>query len=360
MAASPLEELILEYVETVGGLWEAVEPQVYDVILPEGVAEKLELSASDGVARLTFDPEALADHRDAHLMTFGNPTLDQVFQQAQALGQLGKLYLSGYNLSPHDLPSTLERSLEVPEGVTIHLASARVHHFHAGLFWFETTFISDEKEQEIVTVGIERYYGRRVRHLAEALHNASLSEVASLPYPDAIKLSLKQAYILARDETLRRVTATAHARQAELQANLQREIQRMTTYFADLRTELTERQTRAEARDLDTKRYRQQRQALDREEQARLQELRQKMSLRVQVRLVNTLQVVQPKLRLAVELMPAKGQAGHVEVIWDPVTQNVEAVPCPRCGRPTLALAVLRGGEVVCSACTDGAEGIGH
>ena len=33
---SPLEVFLREYLETAGGVWDEVEPQVYDVLLPAG------------------------------------------------------------------------------------------------------------------------------------------------------------------------------------------------------------------------------------------------------------------------------------------------------------------------------------
>jgi len=63
--------------------------------------------------------------------------------------------------------------------------------------------------------------------------------------------------------------------------------------------------------------------------------------------------VIQPKLRVRVRLVPRQGSAGETEVVWDPALQRVEATVCPVCGRPTLALALTRSGQVVCPACAD-------
>ncbi len=60
-ARPPLEEFLRDYAETTGGVWDEVEPQVYDLMLPGG----------DGVrepemVRLVFDPEALPEHPGAN------------------------------------------------------------------------------------------------------------------------------------------------------------------------------------------------------------------------------------------------------------------------------------------------------
>jgi vacuolar-type H+-ATPase subunit D/Vma8 len=137
----------------------------------------------------------------------------------------------------------------------------------------------------------------------------------------------------------------------ELQQYLQSETQRLTGYFTDLRAELADRQARVAAKGDAAAPFEAQRQALDREEQAQLADLRHKLALRVQIRLLNVLHVIQPKLRMRVQLVPAQGIGGEIEVVFDPALQKVEATVCPDCARPTLALALKRSGQVVCPTC---------
>ncbi len=351
METSPLEEFLLEYMEVAGGLWQAVEPQVYDAMLPAAVEQAIGLAASAGVFRFTLDPEAVPDYPTAQLMAFGNPLLDRIFEHAQSLGQVAQVYLTGFNLSPHDLPMTVRRSLQVPSGIEVRSAPPRAHHFSTALFWFQATFISDEKVQDIFSVGIDRYYGRLTRILEDTLRSAALSEARSYPFPDAPRLPLRRTYQLAREEATHAVTVTAHSHLAELQQYLQRETQRITSYFTDLRAELADRRARVVAKGEDVTPLDSQRQALDREEQAQLADLRHKLALRVQIRLLNVLHVIQPKLRIRVQLVPARGIGGEIEVVFDPALQKVEATVCPECARPTLALALKRSGQVVCPAC---------
>jgi hypothetical protein len=348
---SPLEEFLLEYMEVAGGLWQAVEPQVYDAMLPAAVEQAIGLAPSAGVFRFTLDPEALPDYPTAQLMAFGNPLLDRIFEHAQSLGQAAQVYLTGFNLSPHDLPMTVRRSLQVPSGIEVRSALPRAYHFSAALFWFQATFISDEKVQDIFSVGIERYYGRLTRTLEDTLRSAVLSEARSYPYPDAPRLPLRRVYQLARDEATHAVTVTAHSHLTELQQYLQRETQRITGYFTDLRSELADRRARVFAKGEDVTPFDSQQQALDREEQAQLADLRHKLALRVQIRLLNVLHVIQPKLRIRVQLVSSQGIGGEIEVVFDPAQQKVKATVCPVCARPTLALALRHSGQVVCPAC---------
>ncbi len=75
---SPLELFLRTYLETVGGVWDEVEPQVYDVLVPGEVG---------GVQRITFDPEALPEHPAAQLASFGTPFIDGLLADAMRRGR---------------------------------------------------------------------------------------------------------------------------------------------------------------------------------------------------------------------------------------------------------------------------------
>jgi len=351
---TPLEQFVLKYVEAVDGLWQPVEPQVYDVLLPPEDEQSLDLRSVADTSRLAFDPEALGDYPNAHPMVFGNPTLDRVFQHAQSLGQVGRVYITGLNLAPYDLAGILKRNLVLPDGVVLQVHAPRIRHYRAMLFWFQTTFVSDEKEQLTFITGIDLHYGRPARHLQQLLREASVSETPPVAYPDATAITPAQCYGLAREEAVRAITVAAHERLANLQRFLLRETERISRYFADLREELDERRDRALARSspgAEIQPFDDQRTALDREEQAQLIELRRKMALGAQVRLLNVLNVIQPKLGVMLRLSPQKGAAGEADIVFDPVTQKPEPWPCPNCGRPTLSLALTSAGQVVCADC---------
>src|SRR5207249_6522607 len=122
-----------------------------------------------GVLRATFDPEALPEHPGSQLVTFGAPLLDRMLADAQQRGRHARAYYLGLNLAPHNLASRAGRQLDLPEKARLEVE--RVHSLHFGIvvFWFEATFISDQKDQDILTVAIDRHYGRQMRHLDQLL-----------------------------------------------------------------------------------------------------------------------------------------------------------------------------------------------
>lgn len=352
-APSLLEEFVRDYVETSGGDWDEVEPQVYDVLLPAGA-----LTAEDReVVRIAFDPEALPEHPHAQLASYGTPFIDRLLEEAVTRGRYARLYIIGLNLAPHDLAGLVRRALTLPEGATLRIQGARPLHFGQAVFWFQAVFISDQKEQEVVPLALDLHYGRQVRHLDPLLDHSRLAEAPSLPLAEARRLSLAAAYPVARDAVLPTVAALANIRGREVASHVERQAARMSRYYADLRAELDEQRRRAAARAEDLTRFAGRSEALEREARLRITELRQKSALRVQLRLLTVLLVQQPKL-LVRAMVESKGRAPvPIELVWDPLMSAVEAVPCPTCGRPTFSWSWTRQGRLVCSTCVAAAPG---
>lgn len=345
-APSPLETFVRDYVEATGGVWDEVEPQVYDVLLP-GVGD------ADGreVVRIAFDPEALPEHPGAQLASYGTPLVDRLLADAVTRGRYARLYVVGLNLTPHDLAGLCRRALILPPESTLKLERARPLHFGQAAFWFQATFTSDQKEQEVVPVALDLHYGRQYRHLDELLAPSRLAETPAPLLAEARRLSLAAASPLARDAVLPTVAALANIRAREAAAHVERQVARMARYYADLRAELEEQVRRAMSREEDQARFTGRREALEREERFRIGELRQKSALRVELRLLTALLVQQPKLLVRGTVQGKRNETAPLELVWDPLVGAVEAVPCPVCGRPTYAFAWTRQGRLVCSSC---------
>jgi hypothetical protein len=354
-ARTPLEDFIRDYIETLGGDWDEVEPQVYDVLLPHDSAAATG-TLERGMLRMAFDPEALPEHPGAQLASFGTPLVDGLLADAVRRGRFARLYMVGLNLAPHDLNGRVRRGLTLGTGQRLEVRRMRPLHFTQAIYFFQAAFISDQKEQEMVPVGLDLHYGRETRHLEELLDPARLSDRPVAPLADARRLSLAAGFPVAQERVLRTLAAMANTRSRELHERLDTQVTRMTKYYADLRQELDDHAGRGKATDEATERLAARRAALDREERLRVTELRQKNSLRLELRLVNLLAVQQPKLLVSSEVISEKAAAA-LELVWDPLTEALEAPPCPSCGRPGYALELTRQGKLVCPTCSGTSAG---
>ncbi len=343
---SPLESFLRGYLETVGGAWDEVEPDVYDVLLPPDAPGASEAD----VLRLAFDPEALPEHPGAQLASYGTPLIDRLLDDALRRGRSAHFYFVGENLNPHNLPGRLRKALVLAEPLELHPQRVRAQHFTQAVYWFQAEFVSDQKEQTILPVAIDLHYGREVRHLDLLLNSARLAEAPAQPLPEARRLGITAGYALGREQVLRTLTALANLRARQLAGRRDRHIERMTRYYADLRNELEEQTQRSRNAEEAAARLEQRRAAIDREEQLRVAELVQKSNLRVHLRLLQLLRIDQPKLLVHSNVGVDRKPPAHLELVWDPLTEALEAPACPSCGRPTFELEPTRQG-IGCPAC---------
>lgn len=350
-APSPLEEFVRDYIDVTGGVWDEIEPQVYDLLLPAAGAGAETSRLDREIVRVAFDPEAIPEHPGAQLVSFGTPLMDRLFTDAVERGRFARMYIVGLNLMLHDVAGKVRRAYTLPTDTVLNVERVRCLHFPQAVFWLQATFASEQKEQEIVPVALDLHYGRQVRHLETLLDHARLSETPSAPLLEARHLSLASAYPYARQQALRTVAAMANARHRQLREHTERQMARMSRYYADLMSELDEQVQRATDRGDDRAKFAGRRDGLDREAKVRLAELRQKSTLFVEVRLLNVLVVHQPKLLIHVGAQIGKREREHLELVWDPLTEALEAVPCPHCQCPTFTIAANRLGRLVCPEC---------
>lgn len=348
---SPLEQFFRDYVDVVGGACDEVEPQVYDVLLPW--AELEPDSSGEDIVRVAFDPEAVPEHPGAQLASFGTPLVDRLLKGAMSRGRGAQAYFNGLNLTPHDLARRVRRTLSLAEGLELKIGKARPLHFAQAVFWFQATFLSDQKEEEILPIATDLHSGRQVRHLEQLLDYSRLGERPSRYLAEARRPSLAAIYPAVREQIVRTVAALANTRRRELSQRLDRQLDRMTRYYGDLRDELDAQIRRARNRGEDLAKFGPRREAIDREERLRAADLRKKSALRVQLRLANLLVIQQPKLLLRSTITPARrpNAATDLELVWDPLNESLEAATCPRCQSPTYVFQLDGRSQVTCPNC---------
>ena len=128
------------------------------------------------MVRLVFDPEAIPEHPGAQLASYGTPLIDRLLADAVNRGRHLEVYRVGLNAATQGVEDRLRRAVTLPQGYAMKVERARPMHFPQAVFWFEATFVSDQKEQDLLTVAIDVHHGRQVRHLEELLDRTHLAE----------------------------------------------------------------------------------------------------------------------------------------------------------------------------------------
>ena len=157
---------------------------------------------------------------------------------------------------------------------------------------------------------------------------------------EAPHASLAAGYWFARKQVVPNITSLANSRRREWASRVEKQTARMSGYYAQLRREAGEQA----ARTADSARSAARCEAIDREERLRIAELQQKSAVRARVKLASLTVIQQPKLLLSTAIFDKARLLGRLEVVWDPLSEAIEAVPCPACSQPTFALRIHRNG----------------
>ncbi|MFI5378612.1 MAG: hypothetical protein ACHRHE_04890 [Tepidisphaerales bacterium] len=333
----PLERFLRDYTELRQGAWDEIEPQVYDVLMDEEVL------------RVTFDPEALVEHPAAQLASAGSPLVDRLLADARQRWSFARLHRLGLNLHPHNLEARLRRTIALADKQTLQLDRVRPLNFTQAVYWFTAEFISDQREQEVLCVGADLHHLREVRHLDRLLDLNQLSDAPVELYADARRASTSAGYRLARDSAVRTLGTLANTRAREIAARVDRQAGRMQRYYDQLLAELDERARREGDTEAES-RLASRKEAVVRERQLRIAEVRQKGELRVRLELTNLLLIQQPKLLMHATLAEHQ-QSAAIEIVWDPLTDAMEAVACPKCRRPGFAFRFEPRAGLGCADC---------
>ncbi len=328
-----------DYVEARDGAWDEIEPQVYDLLIGPELVE------------VAFDPEALPEHPQAQLASFGSPLIDKLLHDASERWCSASFHRVGLNLHPHDLESRVRRAISLPPGASLELAGVRRMNFPQAIFWFTASFVSDQKEEEILPVGIDLHYQREVRHPESIMAADRLSAQPQELLPEAPHAGITGGYRAARRSAARTVAALGNARRREWAGRADRQIERMRSYYAQLRREAAEHAPRSADPAAIAARAQARRAAIDQEEQLRISELRQKSAVRVSIKLSSLMLVQQPKLLIAASVSaPGVSNSYPLEMVWDPLSEALEAIQCPNCAHPTFEFELSRFG-LRCAHC---------
>jgi hypothetical protein len=231
----------------------------------------------------------------------------------------------------------------LPEDFDWTFETVRFLHYPQAIFWFEATFSSDIKEQEVLPVAFDLATKREVRRLDQLLDFDRLAQQPAQSLIEAKHADLTDVYLKARQEAVRTISTFSNLRRRELDTRLNKQVARMQLYYSDLRKELSEQENRKIGRpaketetaaDEHREKFASRLETINREEMQRITELRQKSALKVTLRLANLLIVQQPKICVRADVADKRGQyalSEPMELVWNPLSEQLEAATCPVC-----------------------------
>lgn len=359
---SDLQQFVLEYVDEAGGIVEPAAPGVYEVLLPQELAERWRVPSYLQVA---FDDRAPAE---AVRLGYNHPLVEQMVAAARSRPASARLFIPGVRLAKSNLIETAMKEWRVMNARVVppkRGANARVRSSYVR-FNFKVEILSDEKQERLISALMDAHSGYR------AIDPATVEARATSLEPDDLLPSLPEAPVRwapagapALDKPLEERALDALLERAkrsvrqELAADLEKlqkraarfrqlDEARLEAYYQELEGDLAQRLTTASAErrpGLEEKLA-----AVRTEREQKLADVAERYRVRVNLTLLNVLVIQQPKL-VTPATIENRTTAIDVYAVWDPLLHRLEPLACQVCGGPGQRLYLCHNGHLAHQRC---------
>jgi len=334
-----LQRFFSGLLEASGAAVEAIDPEGLEVLAPPAVRRALGLAEW---ARLGFGAE-LPDH--AQRVTLESQVMERVSALLGERGRYARRILAVGNPALANPERILEQNLDL-RNATYRLEGVAPAWTCYQILSFGYTAISDEKRDGILEFGFNRANGATLDEmLPELLAGAEImpaQPLSPLEFPEhrltpefpplpwerrQFSAILERALPLRLHRHLEPFFKGMNRRQ-------ERDLQRLFAYCQDLRHEaatrlaalnargeLTEKQQAEQARE------RQRLEAIAREYQAKITDVRQKYAMKVELAWLQTLELVMPTQRFTVRIKRRKRERRFM-LDWNPLARKLDQLPC--------------------------------
>ncbi|MDT5158951.1 MAG: hypothetical protein QOC99_3601 [Acidobacteriota bacterium] len=308
-----------------GVLVERIEPEGLELLAPAPVAQVLQIPE---LARLGFAADLPANSERVGLES------DWLERFGLLLGERGQ---TARVTLPVALPQLTNAERVVEHTVNLQNAVYRVVGVTPAwtrylVMLFRVTAFSDEKRDSVIKLGFNLANGSALDAIADELLSSAI-EMAGLqdapPAPAGLPPDWTPAQLQSRVARALPERIEAHLAPflKGMQRRLNRDLWRVHDYFNELRAESLLRLRKHLAAEKESTRERLRLEAIAREYEAKVADLRQKYALRVDVTWSQTLEVVMPVQRIAILIRRRKGER-RIALDWNPLARKLDVPPC--------------------------------
>ena len=357
-----LSRFVLDFLEQQGSVVAPPAFGVYEVLMPEEVAAHLGV---EDFLHLRFDVEPAAGAVEPALpLSINHPLVDKIAAQVTQPANAA-VYINRVRLEKRGLVELARKSFGFPNArldfVPQTQERSELHHYLQ--FNFKVTVLSEEKQEDLASVVMDVQAGYAVTDPAllrqltvydseNTFDGFPLAQPRWIGAGAALSVAtlaalLPRAQVAVRSTLADRLTALA----ARMEHNLALDLARLEEYYADLAGDLRKRQARVDAGDAARRAEFDEKLAmLEGERRTKTEDVRGRYGLRVELELVNTLLITQPKVTIPVNISNRTTTLQRT-VVWDPLTHRLEPLACDVCGLPGDGLHLCTGGHLAHDAC---------
>lgn len=344
-----LENFVNSCLERAGALVERPGYALTEALLPDELVPLF----NQGHLLLAFDYEVAGETPGAAFVTYGSPLLDNVARLARQWGKHTRLYWPACNYQP---PANLEE--RVRSGVSyLNCRPPRVilHRTRENLFlgfFYRCVYRSHDKREEMVQVIINGYSGQpQDDHFMRGWESSlpleepdyTLAPASRLPGEELYRRTYPRVEGVVREQALQVKEASRNL--------MARELDKIKSYYLETTRDL-ERKKAVAPDQAKVVRLEKQLAATRADWKRREEDIAERYQVEVDVYLDHLVSYRAPCEFIKVQVQHKKNVLEQ-ELIYNPVTGNIEAPACAGCNKAVRALVPGPEEKLVCQGCRE-------
>lgn len=350
---SALREVVASVLSAEGALVEPIEPEGLEILAPEPLQKALLLPEW---SRLGFGSELPDGAQRISLESDWVERLDRL------LGRRGRALRLGVEKEWSFLPRRLQRLAEQEmalENATYRVVQQKQAKTYYLLLVFRITATSDEKRDDLILLCINESNGALADHLIDPLlaylrqrkeKEAIALEDEEWPPPWPARGVHERVELALPSRIATRLAPFLEG----MKRRMTRDLERLHAYHNALRTELitafSEKASNPDALEVQEM-HGMRLEAIEREYYAKVNDLRRKYAMSVDVHFTQALRVALPVCRLGLLILRRKGKRDYF-LDWNPLSRKLDSPPCEACWTtPRTHRACDDQLHLICSTC---------
>lgn len=332
---NPLQAFMAELLEQAGALVEPIEPEGLEILAPPPLQQALQLPE---LVRLGF---GAALPSEARRVSLESDWMERLAALLDDKGRWTRQVLEVDNPAPGNPERVLQHTLELVNA-TYRLQEVSPAWTRYWLLQFRYTAISDERRDGLLALGFNLASGATLDGLQEALLDALANPDLAGAQPELPPTGLPESWSRPQlVDILQRTLPTRVAQRLQpflnnMQRRQARDLERLFDYHNDLREQtlarlaaLAEQGPENEKQQAERAREAQRLAAIGREYQAKIDDLRQKYAMQIEIEWIQTLELTMPVQRFSILIKRRKGER-IMPLDWNPLARRLEQAPCER------------------------------
>lgn len=344
--SSELKDFVKKVITIKGGMAELKreDEERLNILLPSELQKKLSLKEYETV---TFSSEL-----PGKLVTYGSPFLDKITFLTENIGWLASIKLKELSLKRTGLSVLVDNKFEFIN------VKKRGYSFRGEVLCsyllvnFRATIISDERREELISVAIDEQTLRAFPN-SNSLLSSFLHQPVEEPVSVLERYPLDEIMEKARKEAKAGLECDLEGWEKSYLRRLRRDVERLWDYYQELKKQLRRRMGREYLTGEEKENLVSKIKATDQEFQRKVNDLKDKYSLRINFQPLNACRVYVPKVMTECEVQ-RKSRTRKLLFFWNPLLRDAEPLEpllCEACGAETYGIFLCDDLHLLCSHC---------